>query len=144
MSSFLIKYFCICCCKISQTVTKFNVVFFKIIRFDSIVLCKLFLKIILIICFILTFLTITKYNVISSDIFSTDCFLLSFNIVLWIFIFKLRLISCCINIILISNWKIVSSCVFISLLKPDSFILRILCSVLWFLTVFLIKNYVLC
>jgi hypothetical protein len=140
----LIKYLTICCSKICQTITKINIILFNISWSYSFILWIFLIVLIFIISFVSTLLIITKYNIVDSNIFSSNSFLFSFYIIIWVFIFKLWFICSIINIILISNTEIIFSCIIIWLLKSWKFILRIFGRVFRLLIFYFYCNKILC
>lgn len=131
---FLVIDLGICGGKISQTISKVNIRLFDITRLYSVGITDLLIKLILIISLVLFFIIIPKDNIIISNILFANSLLFF----LYIMIGKLFLelwtvvnifIVC--DLVLVTDWKIVLTCVLVCLLLDVLVVDWVLWCVLW-------------
>lgn len=81
-------------CKVSQSISKLNIIFLKISRFYSLIIWIFFVKLILVICIVASIILIPENYVVESDIFCADRLLSAFDLVIRKFVFEFGLVSC--------------------------------------------------
>jgi hypothetical protein len=113
-------------CKVSQSVSKLNIVLFDVSRFYSLIIWILFIELLLVICIVASIVLISENYVIKSDIFCANRLLSAFDLVIWKSVFKLRFVSCIIYVVLIPNTKVVFPAILIAILMIIKFVLRVL------------------
>lgn len=131
---FLVINLGICGRKISQTISKVNICLFDITRFYSVGITHLLIKLIFIIGLVFFFIIISKDNIIISNILFPNGLLFFLYIMIGEFFLELwtivNIFIVC-DLVLVTDWKIVLTCVLICLLFDALVVDWVLWCVLW-------------
>lgn len=104
---FPVKNLTICGGEIGETVAEIDVILLKISRSDSVVFRVFFIELIFVIGFVGAVLLISKHDVIDANIFGSDGFLFSFNVVIGELVLELGLVGSIIEIVFVTDTKVV-------------------------------------